>query len=39
MTRLFQKLPRNLTDVPVTAREYRAAFYDYDNASYPGDVA
>uniref|UniRef100_UPI0039B4014F host specificity factor TipJ family phage tail protein n=1 Tax=Raoultella ornithinolytica TaxID=54291 RepID=UPI0039B4014F len=23
----------------VTAREYRASFYDYDNASYPGDVA
>lgn len=23
----------------VTAKEYRASFYDYDNASYPGDVA
>ena len=23
----------------VTARQYRAEFYDYDNATYPGDVA
>ncbi|HBK6084148.1 TPA: kinase, partial [Raoultella ornithinolytica] len=23
----------------VTAKEYRASFYDYDNAGYPGDVA
>lgn len=23
----------------VTAKEYRASFYDYDNASYPGDIA
>lgn len=23
----------------VTAKEYRASFYDYDNASYPSDVA
>lgn len=23
----------------VTAKEYRASFYDYDNATYPGDVA
>lgn len=23
----------------VTAKEYRDSFYDYDNASYPGDVA
>ncbi|EPY7018580.1 host specificity factor TipJ family phage tail protein [Klebsiella pneumoniae] len=23
----------------VTAKEYRASFYDYDNTSYPGDVA
>ncbi|CAM7766420.1 Putative tail protein [Klebsiella michiganensis] len=23
----------------VTAKEYRASFYDYDNAIYPGDVA
>lgn len=23
----------------VTAKEYRTSFYDYDNASYPGDIA
>ncbi|HBR1869654.1 TPA: hypothetical protein L9M61_005441, partial [Klebsiella pneumoniae] len=23
----------------VTAQEYRASFYDFDNATYPGDVA
>lgn len=32
-------VPQDDGTCEVTARQYRAEFYDYDNATYPGDVA
>ena len=32
-------VPQDDGTCEVTARQYRSEFYDYDNATYPGDAA